>query len=137
MSFTSVTAAAFDSTLTPKGFVKTLANKEVVFTRAHDKNPDFKIMVYSSLTDGASEVREVGSDAIRVCLVYTHNGKTHGIGKSKRVYREGEEKRIMERMVERAREMYILANKTMKGGLCSCGSPRWEDSGRCMARCGK
>lgn len=116
-SFVTLTAAQFDAKFLTAGFTKTTAYREVVYTRAH-RDSRYTIKVYSSLTVGADQTRDVGADAIRVCLVFTApTGKTYGVGKATRVNRVGTPEAVLDRTIVRAREMWALANTKL--GACT------------------
>lgn len=84
---------------------------EEVYSRKHDLDPKYEIKVYSSIQRGAEEVRECGADAIRVVAILTGtNGKTYPIFKSARVFRTGSVEKVLDRMIERAREAYAACN---------------------------
>jgi hypothetical protein len=112
MSFVTVSAETFAATFTKAGFAPTTAYNEVVYERAHTADPRFVVRVYTSLSLGASVARGNGADAIRACLVFRDpiTGKTRGMGKTVRVNRTGTEAGVMERSLERAREMWNLAS---------------------------
>lgn len=137
MTFVTLFAAEISNKFVPAGFTKSVANTEVVYSRPH-RDPRFTIKIYTSLTDGEAHTRSCGADAIRVCLVYTNplTGKTSGVGKATRVNRVGTDDGVLNRTLERAREMWSLANQQI---VCKhCGDLCWTDSGKCSNRaCGK
>jgi putative addiction module killer protein len=102
--------------------------KEDVYVFQHRKDPGLEVQVFTSVTAGGS-VRAKGADAIRVCLVYKNKAKQQGteseearqydLGSACRVYRTGEIDNIVERTVERAREMYKAANLVERCQDCS------------------
>lgn len=91
---------------------------EEVWERTHDRSADYVIKVYTSLTRGAAVTREKDSDAIRVVVVkkdaMRFPVKFVGIYKSKRVHRTGSAEKVVERMLERAREAYAFINEQLK-----------------------
>lgn len=134
-TFVTVPAEKFAEKFTAAGFKPSASRTEVVYERPHN-DPRYTIKVYTSLSLNAAETRGVGADAIRVCLVFTgKNGKTVGVGKATRVNRTGSVEGVLERTIERAREMWALANESSRTGVCKCGALKWADSGRCTARC--
>lgn len=135
MAYIEVPAESLKGMLAAKGFTEMVVNKEVVYERANHIDPNLKVRVYTSLAVGEEKARKCGGDAIRCCLVFNRFGKTWGIAKAKRVYRSGKLEDVLDRTLERAREMYALANQ-FASHKCSCGAPRWLDSGRCVAKCG-
>ena len=134
--FIHIAASEFAATLLPLGFVPGVANREVVYDWAHPVKPEFKVRVYTSLSIGATECREAGADAIRVCAVYVApSGKTFGVGKTTRVNRTGYPAAVLSRMLCRIGDVRLLLEGYVKVEPCKCGSPRWPDSGNCMAKC--
>lgn len=77
----------------------------------------------------------------KIAVVCKHCGRTQSQFESKglvseaRVYRTGSEKKVIGRMLERARDAYATANATE---VCyTCCAPVYEDSGKCIVReCG-
>ena len=100
--------------------------QERIYERAVDPQGLLKVKVYTTVVGGTEtfplSVRHRGKDAIRVCGTYrTRLGKERGIVKEKRVNRTGNIEDIVERMLERMREVW-KALKT--GDSCSkCGAP--------------
>lgn len=92
------------------------------FVYSRQVNPQIKVMVYTSIVNG--EVREKDADAIRVTGVYTtFAGDERGIVKSERVYRTGELEAIVERVLQRMRNVW---RKTKQVEHCkSCGAPKF------------
>lgn len=101
--------------------------KEQVYVFKHRRDPGLEVQVFTSVVAGG-EARAKGADAIRVCLVYKNKAKQqdpeseesrqYDIGQGCRVYRTGDIDDIIERTVERAREMYTLANKVERCAAC-------------------
>ena len=95
--------------------------KEAVFTRP--LNEKIRVAVYTSIVDG--ECRAVGFDAIRVAALYrTKDGKNRGICKAdKRVNRVGQVEAIVDRTLERMRDVYRTAQTP---DCCdACGAPKF------------
>lgn len=124
------------------GFDKTVqAGQEIVFERAHRADPRLRVRVYTSNKVGKESVAAKGKDAIRVCLVGVRQPgtkweRTWGICSSTRVHRTGTTAAIIERMVDRMREMYTAASELLKNDRCvHCAAPVFADSKRCVLRC--
>ena len=83
------------------------------------------IKVYSTIV--GNEVRSVGKDAIRVCLVYhARDGVERGLADQTRVNRTGEIPEIVERVLVRGREIYAdLGNLPW---CRACGAPKFKTS---------
>lgn len=98
---------------------------EKVFCReVPDTNGKVRVLVYSSIENG--EMRECGTDAIRVCAVYSaRDGQERGIASAeKRVHRVGEISAVTDRLIERMREVW-KASKTAE--KCpKCGAPMFK-----------
>jgi hypothetical protein len=84
-----------------------------------EKKPsNFRINVFTSIENAV--IRKKDSDAIRVSLIWSRNGLTLPILKEKRVYRKGEIPEIVERTMERCRNVY----KELQGfKYCHCKAP--------------
>jgi len=99
---TTINRDEFEAYVTGRGLqlIPNLPNtKELVYGKRVDKgNLKLSLRVYSSITpDGVS--REVGADAIRVCLWSIHGGKPLLVSSSVRVHRvEGWRKNLCERL---------------------------------------
>ncbi len=101
--------------------------KEQVYVFKHRKDPGLEVQVFTSVLDSGS-VRGKGADAIRVCLVYKNKAKQENpegaeakqfeLGSGCRVYRTGDIDDIVSRTVDRAREMYVEANKVDRCQYC-------------------
>jgi hypothetical protein len=139
-TFNPVSSEALHSALENAGFTQGVAGKEVIYERANHHDPRLKVRVYTSAKVGSSEVVGCGKDAIRVRLVYVaSSGKVFPVGKKSdcaRVYRVGETSDILDRMIQRARDQYKVANAMAKKAPCKCGAPRWA-TGNCSEFCWK
>lgn len=135
MAYVAVNSEKFFDTLSKAGFTKTKSGNEVVFERGHSYLKDLKIRVFTSVREGGSVAKAKGTDAIRVVLLLDQEGKLRCVKKSKRVYRTGTEDAVIERTLERAREMYKLANQASHEKRCDCGAPRYPFTKKCMAFC--
>jgi len=131
-------------TLYAKGFreVRLPKTNELVFEFPHRTVPRMKVRVYTSAvrTRGGSslEARGVGSDAVRVIVVYTkNNGEERGVFKERRINRAGSSvESIVERTVRRAREAY--ADIPKREHRCpKCGAPKAKSKQRKDRRTGK
>lgn len=115
--FVQVPAAAIRERLTAAGFTLITARSgEEIYVRAHDRDPQYTIKVYSSIQRGDEGVRECGEDAIRVVALHVDSKfswppRERPIFKSSRVYRAGTVEGVLDRMIERAREAYAACNK--------------------------
>lgn len=125
--------------------IHTKDGHEVVFERRHHGDDQLIVLVYTSASPEGVAVRGKGKDAIRVCLVcesdrvasvQRYYGKKpdgrKGLGKATRVNRVGTTESIFGRIRTRAREMYTLANQMHRGEHCTCGAPRYPDTGKCV-----
>ena len=95
--------------------------KEAVYSRP--LNEKVRVACYTSIVNG--ECRDVGYDAIRVVALYSaKDGKSRGICKAeKRVNRVGQVSAIVDRTLERMREVYSMARTPDR---CeSCGAPKF------------
>lgn len=107
------------SFLEEKGFSLTVKYREVVYVRAHHRDPRYKVLVYTSVRAGDAKARGCGVDAIRVCAVFEDvdmNGApwSKGVAKLPKVLRTGTVEGVLERVLERAREAYSVINKRLK-----------------------
>jgi len=111
--FVQVDPQALFSALESCGFARCISNhSEVSYERKH-KNDNFKIIVFTSITEDSKKARGCGSDAIRVIAIQRNvKGKLY----SKRVYRVTSQETVIERTIERAREAYKAINEILKGG---------------------
>ena len=115
--FIQVPAAAIRERLTAAGFSLLPANiGEEVYVRAHNRDARYTVKVYSSIQRGASEVRDCGEDAIRVVATWVDDRfcwppRERPIFKSARVHRVGTTEKVLDRMIDRAREAYEACNK--------------------------
>lgn len=116
-----------DRTRDPGRYYGSFKGKEDVYVFQHRKDPGLEVQVFTSVTSGGS-VRAKGADAIRVCLVYKNKikqknpeaeeARQYDLGSACRVYRTGDIDNIVERTVERAREMYKAANEVERCPRC-------------------
>lgn len=85
---------------------------EIVLCRRHERDNQLVIKVYTSIPRGETECRQAGADAIRVALVREYpNGTSRGVGKTKRVNRTGPAEGVIERVLQRARDLWKSVNR--------------------------
>ena len=128
------------STLSEKGFREpsdTIAGETVLeFPMTRGGLPNgFFIRVYTSVVNGVA--RGDGEDAIRVTLVWKDpvNNSFTPISKSTRVNRTGEMEEIVERTLQRGRDLWTSVPNISR---CNCGAPKAiSKAGKlyCAARC--
>lgn len=137
MSRTNIPGTTIERFLQEKGFVRGVRGHEVTYEKLNHNNSCAKVIVYTSLGVGELVVRDTGKDAIRVLLLgKMPDGKWICLNKSKRVHRTGTVEAVLERMLERMRESYALANQFAKHPCLKCRGCTWPDSGRCVSiRC--
>lgn len=113
----ALTKAGFKDAGASAGAFAHDTGREEVWERAHDRDPNYIIKVYTSLTRGAAVTREKDSDAIRVVVVKKDGmrfpARFVGVWKSKRVHRTGSAEKVVERMLERAREAYAFVGEAL------------------------
>ena len=128
------------STLSEKGFKEasdSVAGETVLdFSLLRKGLPSgFFIRIYTSVVNGVA--RGDGEDAIRTCLIW-QDPKTNlftPISKSTRVNRTGEMEEIVERTLQRGRDLFSTLPSVQK---CNCGAPKAVSKGGnlyCAARC--
>lgn len=107
------------------------AIKERVFYRGCDDTPNVRIQVWTTITgfDDDATVRESGTDAIRVCAVYsTKKGLERGIVSTTRIHRTGTIEAICERLLTRMREVYRKAARPQR--CDKCGAPTFTSKNK-------
>lgn len=114
MRYIDIDADRFIAFLTSKGFSRTVQNRELVFVKQHERNPNLYVKVYSSISVNATLARGVGSDCIRVVAIHDGNGKSFGIWKATRTYRTGSQEAVEQRTYDRMRECYAALNRWRK-----------------------
>jgi hypothetical protein len=133
------------------------AGKELVLTFRHRKDPGLVINVFTSIVEGAQEVRSKGADAIRICTEYEtkalRDGKEDGAFSARdlvfkrplqkdelamcTVHRRGASiEDIVDRVVARARSAYKALNIVKRCPRCSAPIAR-SKAGKeyCTERC--
>lgn len=136
-TYVTVPADAFARALEPRGFTADQQGAEVTYFQDSQRISRLRLVVYTSLSSGASSAREAGADAVRVALVAVgQDGRTRGVRSFTRVNRVGTVEGVLERVRDRIKEARAYALKEIKA--CSrCGGPAYADSGRCAVRCGE
>lgn len=121
-TFVAVPAAAIRERVAAAGFrlLPGSSREEEVYERPHDKDDRYVIRVYTSILRGADEARDCGADAIRVVALFVdgkfnYPPKTVPIFKAVRVHRTGSVEKVLDRMIERAREAYMVCNQHRRG----------------------
>jgi hypothetical protein len=137
MAYNPVPSELIHKTLADAGFKEGVAGKEVVFEIANHREPSLVVRVYTSTKVGSAQVAECGKDAIRLVLLHkAADGSTRPVKKGTRVFRTGTTEAILGRMMERARELYKMANYINEVPRCSkCGSPCYYESKKCVRYC--
>lgn len=138
-------AAKLTEALEAAGFEKDPgARGEVTYRRQVETRgvavPNTFVLIYTTIpTANPTEVRELGTDAIRTVAVYRAEGKpARPLIKGKRVFRSGKStiEAIVERTLERARGAWrdVLARPRCH----DCGAPKFRsrnDNDVCAAVC--
>src|SRR4051812_13904194 len=110
-NFVAVPAETLEEFLTGKGFARTIYGQEIVYVRSHDKCPQLKIKVFTSIRVGRQTARDCGRDSIKVCVAFESNWRSFGVGKFPPVFRVTSVESTLERMLLRMREAYKRANE--------------------------
>jgi hypothetical protein len=135
-TFISVPASDLHNFLTSKGFTpsSTGAGRERIYRRIGKANAALSIAVYSSVSEGSTQARGVGEDAIRVVLLgRTGTGREWGLHKCKRIHRTKSVEAVLARILDRIMEA-AEASKRYGSPCPKCGTPTYADSGRCIDR---
>ena len=121
MAYVEVPSERIFSLLESKGFKRyenygSFGGTEIVYCFAHQKNPKLMVKVFTSISEGQTQARDCGKDAIRILTVYENKntGKSFAVWKGARVYRTGTVEGVLERMLERCREAYQAATDKIK-----------------------
>lgn len=121
--FVPVPAEAIRARLIAAGFQRDeLYQTEEVWYRTHDKDPNYRVVVYTSVAAGRETARSCGADAIRVLAVKPQPNRwplrfvwpifkarvfrtaPRGLDATKRA------EHVVDRMIERCREAYAACN---------------------------
>jgi len=117
--YVEIPAETFFAFLEGKGFFRETgrSRREVVYGRAHARDPRYRVLVYTSVAAGNARARKLGADAIRVVAIFDSPGPwgaARGVFKGKRVFRTGTVDGVLLRVLERAREAYGVCNERVK-----------------------
>lgn len=112
--FVEVPTEAIESFLKSKGFEKSRMGQEVVYIRTHDRVPQLKVKVFTSIKVGAHQARPCGKDAIRITAAFEGKSCKYGIYKATRTFRTGSVELVLERMYSRMKEAYQACNEWVK-----------------------
>ena len=142
MSYNPVPSEEIHARLEKGGFVRDTVGREVVYERSNHNLPELVVRVFTSAKVGSTAVADRGKDAIRLILLYRGATETVCVKKGPRVYRTGNTEDILGRMMERARELYGLANEIAlevheRGSCRKCGAPRYPRGGCVVHSCRK
>lgn len=136
MAYVAITRKAIEEFLTARRFEAAKRGNELVFIRSHSKCPGLKMLVYTSLAYDGLQARGCGQDAIRCCLIFSHDdgwSRDAGIGKTTRVHRVTSEAGILSRLGDRLQTLAAEASQMLMDPCPHCGAPRYADSGRCVS----
>ncbi len=116
--FVEVPSSEMFGMLERAGFSRSLGRSraEVVYERAHHRNPSCKVLVYTSISTGEESARNVGTDAIRVVAIFDNGERSWGLAKLPRVHRTGTVDAVLDRTLSRMREAYGVINQRLKEG---------------------
>lgn len=137
MSFVSVPREALVRFLEERKFALRPGHGELVYEYRHPVQ-GMRIRVYTSVDGHSTVARACGKDAIRVTLVWDPDAPVLGIRptpiglRSYKVLRTGTVERVLERLRERMRDAWREAKMIPR--CPRCGTPAYEDSGRCRIR---
>ena len=123
-TFVNVPSDAILRFLESKGFRRRegMRIRELVYERPHAGDPNFIVLVYTSVRGGSQRARGKGRDAIRVCAIrILPSGHIRGVAKLPRVHRTGSVDAVLERVLDRMREAYqccsnIIVQERLAGG---------------------
>jgi hypothetical protein len=121
VSYVDVPAEAILTFLRERGFARRpTRGAELVYERAHERDPRYRVLVYTSVREGTHIARGRGKDAIRVCAIFDAGGSTRGVAKLPRVHRTGSVEGVLGRVLARMREAYARCSRE----LPRTGNPR-------------
>lgn len=110
-------------------YVEAVHGREVVFDLHHHSGAPSIVRVYTTLTEGASSLRECDSDAMRVVVGIEQDGRFRPLGKARKILRtapnnlhpEDRPQACLDRLIQAVREGYADVRKVP---TCpKCGSP--------------
>jgi len=144
MAYNPIPTETVHTFLSSLGFQEIRTGREIVFERPNHRNPDLVIRVYTSASTGSRQVAACGKDAIRLVLLHRKDGERDQPirpsleKKDVRVFRTGTTEAILDRIRDRAREMYANANWIAATPVCKhCGNPCYRESTYCVRFCHK
>lgn len=119
MSFVVIPADALRTKLAQAGFARMnpeASSGEEIWSFIHKQSPHYMVKIYTTIPAGRANARGCGEDAIRVVAVRydRFNGKWVGLYKATKVLRTGTVEKVLERVIERAREAYQACNEHLK-----------------------
>lgn len=105
-----------------------LQGREVVFDLTPPGSPAF-VRIYTSLANGAADVRDCGEDAVRLVIMATVDERDKPLSQSQRIYRtapqglteEGRQAAFVTRLTDALREKYREARTIPR--CPDCGAP--------------
>lgn len=120
----TVPAEALERFLRGKGFERNVVRGEVVYDRKHHACPHTIIRVNTTIPAGGAVARGVGKDSIKVYAFHEFGPlpQSRGVAKTVRIFRTGTVEGVLERIEERAREVYRITNKFIlsRQNFCPC-----------------
>ncbi|MFA6094163.1 MAG: hypothetical protein WC986_14590 [Elusimicrobiota bacterium] len=142
MSYVTVPFKTLSEFLAVKGFTQRPCRKpgaEIVMSHPVAKGGvnahGLQVCIWTSVKDGQVDAAACGADAIRVTLVYfSPDGNSAGVAHATKVLRTGTVEKVLERLIDRAREMWQIGHDMSKKSHCLCGAPCYLDSGSCVDR---
>jgi hypothetical protein len=119
--FVNVPTSALCARLEAAGFTRGVQGREVFYERRHAHESRLSVRVYTSASDGSTEARDCGDDAIRVIAQFQWR---HASGEVRRknlfkakVLRVTSVEGVLERMINAAREGYAACNQYLKTNI--------------------
>lgn len=118
----TVPSEALEEFLRGKGFTRGEVRGEVVYDRKHHACPHTIIRVNTTIPAGGAVVaRGVGKDSIKAFAFWQDGRESRGVASTVRVFRTGTVEGVLERIEERLREVYIVANRFIVARHNACG----------------
>lgn len=116
--FVEVPADLFEEMLVSCGFERHVQGRELVYVRAHHRDPRIVVKVYTTIPANGASVRDCGEDAVRICVVFTAGNRSSGLAKAKVLRTAPAElehlarvQHFLDRVKTRMREAYAFANR--------------------------
>lgn len=111
--YVEVNGVEMEALMVECGFVRVYPPRTVERVYDRTRSPVFVVRVYTTITDDADAAREVGTDAIRVCVVHVETDKP--VWTATRVHRtQGWKAKTLERM----REAWMAASGIKRCPQC-------------------